>query len=138
MKKEVIIHGLNIIHQIDKLENAINTHKKFTFVEISNNRISEIEDILPEHLTPEAIKVDLLAYWQGRKIELEKELEDLTNETFIPAEAPEEINEEIHKAKSKPPSSKCPHGLRYGIDTDNFPACANCGIWDICDDDKNK
>jgi len=44
------------------------------------------------------------------------------------------------KSRSKKPSSekgpKCPAGGRFGVDTDTLKECADCELWDECDDAK--
>uniref|UniRef100_A0A6M3ILW8 Uncharacterized protein n=1 Tax=viral metagenome TaxID=1070528 RepID=A0A6M3ILW8_9ZZZZ len=46
------------------------------------------------------------------------------------------------KTAPSPPSAtsgECPHGHRYGVDTDAFPAdCAECEKWSACDDEKER
>jgi hypothetical protein len=32
---------------------------------------------------------------------------------------------------------KCPHGHKFGIDTDKFPDCKKCKVWDNCADEKD-
>jgi hypothetical protein len=53
--------------------------------------------------------------------------------------AQEEEKEEPPTRTKKVESSgkeRCPHGHKFGVDTDNFEECADCNIWDDCIDKK--
>jgi hypothetical protein len=41
-------------------------------------------------------------------------------------------------APVKEEEEKCPHGHRFGIDTDDFKECNKCKIWEDCIDEKEK
>lgn len=44
-----------------------------------------------------------------------------------------------NKGKDKKESKeKCPHGHKFGVDTDDHPDCDDCEIWVECDDEKEK
>jgi len=58
-----------------------------------------------------------------------------------PEEEPvEEPEEEAPRKKRKPRESagakkdKCPHGHRFGVDTEKFNECDDCVLWDACAD----
>lgn len=36
------------------------------------------------------------------------------------------------KVPEKKSKNKCPHGYKFGIDTDEYSECDNCKIWDAC------
>lgn len=56
-----------------------------------------------------------------------------------PEEEPEEAPKRKRSVKSSQKSDeKCPHGHRFGIDTDEFDECDDCKIWDDCIDEKEK
>jgi hypothetical protein len=51
----------------------------------------------------------------------------------------DEEEEEIPRRKSKPiPAAKakgkktCPHGLKFGIDTEQYDVCDTCDVWSDC------
>ncbi len=53
---------------------------------------------------------------------------------------PEEDDEPAPKKtkSSKKGEDKCPHGHRYGVDTDTKDECDECDIWDDCIEEKEK
>jgi hypothetical protein len=54
----------------------------------------------------------------------------------------EEEAPKIHRSHKKSEGTsrkeKCPHGHKFGVDTDEHDECASCKIWDDCIDEKEK
>jgi len=44
--------------------------------------------------------------------------------------------DETPKSKKSDKSNKCPHGHKFGVDTDDFDECDDCNVWDKCIDKK--
>ena len=59
-----------------------------------------------------------------------------------PEEEPEEEPEPPARKRQSPKSTnkdeRCPHGHRFGVDTDQFDECDRCKIWDDCIEQKEK
>ena len=46
------------------------------------------------------------------------------------------IEEEEEKPVRKSDKEKCPHGHKFGVDTEKFDECDTCDVWENCDDEK--
>lgn len=56
-----------------------------------------------------------------------------------PAPVEDEDDDEPEPVKKKSSSGdKCPHGHRFGIDTEKYDECETCKLWDACDEAKSK
>jgi len=51
---------------------------------------------------------------------------------------PEPTQPQSNPASRRTKKEKCPHGLRFGIDTDSDDACDTCKLWDDCSEEKEK
>jgi len=72
-----------------------------------------------------------------------KEIKSPKERTAGPEEDDEEDDEEdeekpVKKEVKKEIKSKCPHGHAYGKDTDEYPECDTCKVWDDCIEEKEK
>ena len=48
----------------------------------------------------------------------------------------EEDEESDEGDKPKKGKDKCPHGYKYGVDTDKYDECETCNVWVDCDEEK--
>lgn len=48
-----------------------------------------------------------------------------------------EPKEEKSERRSHSQKDKCPHGYKFGVDTDKFNECDKCDLWDDCVDEKD-
>ena len=54
-------------------------------------------------------------------------------------EEEEEEEKPKRKTRTKPVSkNKCPHGYKFGVDTDDYDECDTCEIWDSCIEKKEE
>ena len=45
---------------------------------------------------------------------------------------------EPHSTEKKSKTTKCPHGYKFGVDTDENDECDDCPLWDACIDKKEE
>ncbi len=63
--------------------------------------------------------------------------DDDDNEEDDDSKSKDDDNKEDKKKKKVKPG-ECPHGHKFGKDTDSFPECNDCEAWEGCDDKKEK
>ena len=72
----------------------------------------------------------------ARKKKQKPEPEPEEDEDEEDEEEEEEAPKSAPKKAGKKSGDKCPHGLRYGVDTDTEDICDPCDLWDKCSDEK--
>lgn len=136
----------SILDEVPDLDNVLKVYS-YAQLEAMFLEIDEPEEV-PEDEEPEEVAPT------RRKKKVIEDDEDNEPEEVAPSptrravrkkqeEEPEEEPEEAPKRKrSEKPLQKsderCPHGHRFGVDTDKFTECDNCKIWDDCIDEKEK
>jgi hypothetical protein len=66
----------------------------------------------------------------------EPEEEDEEEEEEKPVRAKKSIKEPV-KPKAGDKKDRCPHGYRFGMDTNKYDECDSCDLWDECSDAKD-
>jgi len=70
-----------------------------------------------------------------KKVEVEEEEED-EDEIEEEEEKPKKSVKKAEKETTSSDRPKCPHGHKFGIDTDDKKECDDCKIWGKCLDKK--
>ena len=85
-------------------------------------------------------------------LNVKKESEKLTMQTFRDKQEsiqeeevpePEKVEKIVRTRRTRKPAPEksdnpCPHGHKFGVDTDEKDECASCEKWDDCMDEKEK
>jgi hypothetical protein len=114
---------------------------KFFNEEISDDKLEDVKGE-PETETPERTKrYHKVQEEQGDKEPEEEKVErkSYSRVTRKEPEAEKEVKTVSRtRTRETEKEDKCPHGLKFGVDTDTSKVCEKCEVWDPCDEEKEK
>lgn len=115
------------VDEDEEVKKPVRSHSKESQEPIRRKRREEPEEEPEEEAPPARTKTTESSKPLMRRKPTEPKEEEAEEEEAPPARKGKEVSTG---------KDRCPHGHRFGIDTDNFDDCADCEIWDDCIDKK--